>query len=1045
MFKNIVFTIIMTSIVMVLGAVEPFFSYDPAISPDGEQVCFIYQNDLWSVPFKGGDAKRLTATVASEWGPMWSPDGKSIAFNSNREGQNYIYLIPSQGGEAKVIFRESFNLCDWFNDGTHLLVTQSTFQYGSTLYKLPLDGSRPQIIAEIGDSFCSLSSKNDKILYNRKGYPYREAYEGSANGELWEINLNSKSYTNLTNTPYTERYPRYSHASNSIFYAGSDGKVFQLYRVENYDFSKPFKLTSFTQWSARDISIARLNDRIVFERFDEIWKYDPTKIGLERSSKLTINIPEDSWKDTVQNDIMKDDFYAFSISNNELINLFQYKYDLFAMPRKGGEVKQLTFDHAGVNDIAFLPDNKTAIVSRMYAGRNSLFKVSIDSTITISPIEWFGKDKYHVNSIEKTAANKWLIFFTNELMGGKLAIADSSFSNIVPIDIPSAINNFSVSPDGNYAIYTTVLEDILIREIYLYDFQKDTHIKLCNDDAWINSIIWTPDQKSILFSRSGDIYRMDFVARDEFEFDKDNWKEILAETHPEPVADSTLTINEDDTNTDSAEEEIGHGFNYELQDISKRIYPVVIDDDGYSYAFAAIDDSTFYYIKGAYSFNSEAKLIKTNIYGNNSKDELKLGKNTGQYQLIDKTLYYLEDGVIKSARIGGGAKKEINLTFPYRYDLNVLNQRVFEEAWGMFGLNFYDPNMHGKNWQELYNLYKPYLTKASSIRDVSVIIDEMIGEVNASHTGFYPRDDSPYTYKPKAYLGLEFDYSKPQTNGLHVSQVYSRSRLNTFYHIHQDDILTHIDGIAITQFTPLDSLLADKVDKKINLQFTRQDKIIKAQVIGISRSNQHSMWYQDKVDKNRLLVNDLSGGRLGYVHIPAMGSTDYTNFVRDVFRDNADKEALVIDVRGNSGGRIHDQLISFLTKKQYAYSSSRYYGANKRPQPTRSWNKASIVLVDENSFSDGEIFPILYQDLKLGKVVGMPSSGSVIGTWQHVLLDGSEMRLPGSGWYKIDGTNMEGSGAKPDIMVDMTPNDVISGNDPQLQRAVSELLSEIDQ
>jgi C-terminal processing protease CtpA/Prc/tricorn protease-like protein len=1035
----------MTSIVIVLGAVEPFFAYDPAISPDGEQVCFVYQNDLWSVPFKGGDAKRLTSTDASEWGPMWSPNGQFIAFNSNREGQNYVYIIPSQGGEAKVVFRESFNLCDWFTDGANLLVTQSTFQYGSTLYKLPLNGSRPQIIAEIGDGYCSLSPNNDKILFNRKGYPYREAYTGSANGELWEINLKSKSYTNLTNTPYTERYPRYSHASKSIFYAGSDGNVFQLYRVENYDFSKPFKLTSFTQWSARDISIARTNDRIVFERFDEIWKYDPTKIGLDRASKLAINIPEDLWKDPIKKDIMKDDFSTFSISNNELINVFQYKYDLFAMPRKGGEVKQLTFDHAGVNDIAFLPDNKTAIVSRMSAGRNSLFKVVIDSTITLSPIEWFGKDKYHINSINKSEANKWVIFFTNDTMGGKLAIADSSFSNIYPIDIPSAISNFSISPDGDYAIYTTVREDILIREIYLYDFRKDTHIKLCNDEAWISSIIWTPDQKSVLFSRSGDIYRMDFVARDEFEFDKDNWTEILTNSPRISVSDSTSIQGKTDKAPLSVDDASVNGFVYNLQDMAKRIYPVVMDIDGYSYAFKAIDDSTFYYIQGGYSFNGEAKLIKTNIYGNNSKDELKLGKNTGQYQLIDKTLYYLENGVLKTARIGGSSKKEISATFPYSYDLNVLNQRVFEEAWGMFGLNFYDPNMHGKNWKDLYNLYKPYLTEATSIRDVSVIIDEMIGEVNASHTGFYPREDNSYSYKSKAYLGIEFDYSKPTAKGLQVSQVFTRSRLNTFYQIQKDDILTHIDGIQITPFTPVDSLLADKIDKKINLQFKRKDAVIKAQVTGISRSSQRSLWYQDKVEANRLLVNDLSDGRLGYVHIPAMGSSDYTVFIRDVFRDNADKEALVIDVRGNSGGRIHDQLITFLTKKQYAYSTSRYYGANKRPQPSRSWNKASIVLVDENSFSDGEIFPILYQDLKLGKVVGMPSSGSVIGTWQHELLDGSEMRLPGSGWYKIDGTNMEGSGAKPDILVELTPNDVIAGNDPQLRTAIDELLREIDQ
>ena len=174
-----------------------------------------------------------------------------------------------------------------------------------------------------------------------------------------------------------------------------------------------------------------------------------------------------------------------------------------------------------------------------------------------------------------------------------------------------------------------------------------------------------------------------------------------------------------------------------------------------------------------------------------------------------------------------------------------------------------------------------------------------------------------------------------------------------------------------------------------------------------------------------------------------MGQYDYERFTREIYRDNMDKKALIIDVRGKVGGRIHDQLLTLLMKKQYATSTSRRLRYQHNPEPFRVWDRPSIVLVDERSFSDGEIFPIIYKELKLGKVVGIPSSGAVIGTWEYELIDGSSMRLPGSGWYKMDGTNMEGTGAMPDIIVENSPNDIIAERDPQLVRAIEEIIDEL--
>jgi len=369
---------------------------------------------------------------------------------------------------------------------------------------------------------------------------------------------------------------------------------------------------------------------------------------------------------------------------------------------------------------------------------------------------------------------------------------------------------------------------------------------------------------------------------------------------------------------------------------------------------------------------------------------------------------------------------------------------VFEQVWGAFGLNFYDPNMHGKNWEDLFKLYYPYAERARSISDIEQIVNEMIGDVNASHTGFYPRAQRVKPRPPRAYLGLEFDYSQVLEEGIPIKVVYPQSRLADYYHIQNGDILLAIDGALITPYSSLDKLLAGKAGKLIKLLILKEGQKIDAELNGLTWSEQRKLYYDYKTERSKKIVKELTQDRIGYVHIPAMGNTDYENFRREVFRDNADKEALIIDVRGNSGGHIHDKLISMLNQRYYAYSTSRRYSGKLNPEPRGIWAKPTILLVDEHSFSDGEIFPTVYQELKLGKIVGQPTSGSVIGTWEFRLLDGSSMRLPGSGWYRLDGTNMEGNGVQPDIVVENKPEDIIAGKDAQLLRAIEEILKELN-
>ncbi len=1029
-----------------LNSYEPHFVTDPAISPDGMQICFVYNGDLWMVPFEGGKAQRLTATEVSEHGPCWSPDGQSIAFSSNREGRTMAYVMPATGGPARAVSRESLTVCDWFADSQSLLCCRYNLGWGTSLYKASLSGERPVLIAEIGDHFSTLDPANETVIFNRYGDAYREAYRGSTNGDLWKYDILSGSYTRLTDTQLTERYPCYSHASDYIYFCASDGARFQLIRAPGNDPSARVALTGFDIWSARDISIARQNDRIAFEVFDQIWCYDPDLDHDMKAKQVNIDISEDNWVDLMQYQHPVNSFEDFAVSGDELLVAFRYEYDLFVMPRKSGPARQVTTNQAGIEDLAFLADNRTVIFSQYADGAVNLFSAFIDSVLTVNQIDWYGRGKFNVDNFYRSSDSHWVIEYTDSTGSGRIAAADSLFRNIRPVLTDKTIStDFACSPDGSMALFAITRDDISVRELYLYDFKTESRRKVMNDDAWIYGITWLQDQKSVLFSRTGksrQLCRLDLIPRDELDAEPDNWKEIFDPSLRSAAGDS---LKKDTPVRGKVTKEKKLPLQYDQiawERLEQRLIPIHSWDES-SYAVQAVDDTSFYYFRVSRGKDSRTTLHKGNIYGKNNS-EVSVFKQIGNYQFCnDKSLYYLDNDRLYALNLKSKTKAALENDFRYSYSLRTLNEKVFEQVWGIFGRNFYDPAMHDVDWPKLYNRFKPYLMYADRTNVLETIIEEMIGEINSSHTGYYPRSESAESSRPVAALGLEFDQRQIMPIGLIVSQSYPGSALHDLHGIRAGDRLYSVDGAILTAYTPLDSLLTDKVGQKIRLTFLRGSREIKAEIKGLTWSQNRELWQQDRLLRRRLTTDKLSDNRIGYVYIPRMSDEAYNDFISDLFTKNADKDALIIDIRGNSGGHIHNSLLDFLSKEPNAFTTGRRYGAIKKLTPGRTWTKPIALLIDEHSYSDAEIFPHLFKEAGLGTVIGIPTSGSVIGTWEVRLLDGSSMRMPGSGWFRLDGTNMEGNGAQPDILVDLTPEDIISENDTQLQKAVEVLLNQL--
>ena len=378
--------------------------------------------------------------------------------------------------------------------------------------------------------------------------------------------------------------------------------------------------------------------------------------------------------------------------------------------------------------------------------------------------------------------------------------------------------------------------------------------------------------------------------------------------------------------------------------------------------------------------------------------------------------------------------------FKYEYDKLKLNETVFERVWTEFGRGFYDPEMHGRDWRKIRQRFSQFTKYAHSMNVLETIVDEMIGEVDASHTGFYPRVEEQTQTYAQAHGGFTLDFQSYPKKGVVIQKIFRKSKLNKPYNIKAGDILLEVDGIKIGKNTDISTLFRNKVGDKIKLKIQSGKEEKNIVIKGLNWSQNNSLHYDNWVEERRQMVAEISNGKVGYLHIRGMNETSYQKFLQDLFAENYEKESLIIDVRNNGGGHLTDKLIEVLTKEVYATTTKRYFDDFKRESPANTWQKPIVLLINENSFSDAEIFPAIFKHKKLGTIIGMPTSGSVIGTSPYEFMDGSSMRMPSNGWFTADGVNMEGNGMQPDIYVEPTPEQIIADDDVQLKKAIEELL-----
>lgn len=1020
MLKRLIMLIILLYSLQIFSFEANFMS-DPAISPDGKTVCFVYMKDLWKVSINGGDAKRLTNTDADEYSPVFSPDNKWIAFNSNRDGLSKIYIIPADGGLAKLVNDEAMTLQDWFNDGEHLLAIFDTPEDDAKYVKININSKSRSLISEYADIFANLSMDNRSIIFNKRGYPYREAYRGSHNGDLFLFDISKKDYQQLTTTDFTERYPIFSkNEKNKVYYVASVNDVFQIFKADLSNLSEPQQLTHFDQWSARDLSVSKDNETIVFELFNQIWKLDPK---TKKTDQIKVLINEDCLSDYLRSEVNYNKLDNFSVSPNSKWIAFSYKYDLFASPLDGGNVKQLTTNNSGIGHICIANDNQNILYSTYVKGELKLFYLNINAPEKIKLVDW-SKDK-RIESITPVENNYYIQYSVADRRM-RIAKLDSLYNYVSDVFEDQYIYDYAISKNGQWGAYITADPNSRARQLKISDFKKKEVFLITIYSGWMSSLLWDENNNSLYYATGNNLNRFDLIPLNEFVNKKDPWDSILKSS-----------LNKEKKIKEKQENEIS--FN----NAENRIVNIkTFSPNSWINTFFSSKDSTLYFFQ-----NQQDKTILKKIKWDGS-EESEIYTFNGNIQAIslssDKNnVFYIDAKNLNKLSIKN--KKTEQISFKHRYEYNELslNKAVFEQVWAQFGFYFYDKNMHQKNWEDLYQKYISYADHFYSVDMLSTVIEELIGEVNASHTGYYPRSERRYQSKEIAYLGAEIDYSKSFDQGLLLKKVYDHSSLAINWNIKPNDVILAIDDIAINKDTVISNLLAYKIGEKIKLLIKTKEGEKTVFITGLRASQQNNLRYKHWVEERRRIVDQKTKGEIAYLHIKSMDQASLNQFKQDLFAKSYNKKALIIDVRDNGGGNIHDELVEILTRKQYAFTNSRYTDTAPRPFPNLTFEKPIVLLINENSFSDAEIFPVLFDHLKLGTIIGMPTSGSVIGTGSVDFMDGSSMRMPSNGWYTMSGVNMEGTGAKPHIMVPHTINDIINDHDQQLDRAIEELIKKI--
>ena len=1058
--------------VSTMAQTDPLWMRFPAISPDGKTVAYSYKGDIWTVPANGGQARQITTNPAYDAYPVWSPDSKQIAFASSREGSMDIYVVGRDGGSPRRLTTDSGDEYPmvWRNDSTILLkasimpkATSIIFADFSQVYEVSANGGRMRLFSDIPMEDISVGKDGALLYHDKKGYedPFRKHHQSPICRDIWLCK--GGDYTKLTDFGGEDRTPVWGGDANTYYYLSEEDGTFNVYKRHIGEAAK----TQLTHYKGNPVRfLTRATDGTL------CYGYDGAIYTLKEGSqpvRLNVSMVADDGTDKLQRQVLRSGTTEFTVSPDGKEVAFVVHGDVYVTSIDYTTTKRITDTPEQERNVKFSPDGRSLVYASERGGLWQIYQTSIvnkdekqftyatqlkeeqlvkSSKVDMQPA--YSPDGKTVAYIEDRGALMAVDVKTKavrQLMDGKFQYSYSDGDLW-----------FEWSPDSKWLLSNYIgnggwnNRDIAL--VPADGSQKLTN--LTNSGYNDSNGRWVLGGKAMLFmsDRAGyrshgswgaedDAYIMffDLDAYERFRMGKEE-RALYDEAHKKEKADTTKKkkplikwpkSSKKKAQADKKKDE-AKALKFDLANCRDRVVRLTVNSSHMADAILSPGGDTLYYqarFEGGYD------LWKHDLVEN--KTEIVM-KSVGYGLEADKGfkhLYVYNNG-IKQIDIAKNSQKNIDFEANFNYRPYEERAYIFNHVWQQVKDKFYDPKIHGVDWEgykQTYAKFLPYINNGYDFRDM---LSEMLGELNGSHTGarYYPDGATLKT----AALGLFFDNSY-EGDGLKVEEVIDRGPFavrNTG--VKKGCVIEAIDGQKILKGADYTSLLDGKAGKmtRVSVFDPSKKKHFDVVVKAISRSAQSDLLYRRWVDRNRKMVDSLSNGTIGYVHVKAMDSESFRTVFSELLSDSMRmKKAVIVDERHNGGGWLHDDLCTLLSGKQYAkfVAHGKYIGYD----PWNKWVKPSCVMICEDDYSNGHGFPAVYKTLGIGKLVGTPVAGTMTAVWWERMMNGMVFGIPQVGNQGMDGTYFENKELKPDIEVYNSPSDYETGNDRQLKAAVESL------
>ena len=1072
---------------------NPLWLRYPAISPDGKTIAFSFRGHIFTVPAAGGAAVALTAGPAHDSSPIWSPDGKLIAFASDRYGHYDVFVTSSQGGRARRLTTYSTDAVptSFTPDGQYILF--GAYRMGSAqsslfplrifpqLYKVSIQGDRAaEMLLTTSALHAQYDRAENRILYeDLKGYedPWRKHETFSVAHDIWLYDARTGDHKKLSSFQGENRNPVWSPDESAIYYLTEQSGSFNVWRLALTD-GQPGpsqQLTKFQKNPVRFLSVAN-DGNLCFGYDGEIYTL---QAGAAQPQKVSIQIGlSDSTAET-QIKTYGDNVTEMALSPSGKEFAFVVRGGIYVASVDQGETKRITNTPGQERSISFSPDGRRLVFAAEYGKPWGLYEASIAQPKEKEPY-FFNSTVIDVHPIlENEQENfqpkyspdgKEVAYLENRTTLRVLNLETKQTRLILAGDLNYSYEDgdqwFDWSPDGKWFLASFLTPERWASQAGLVDAegqQKLTNLTKSGYDNvrphWMvdgKSMIWWSD----IFGLHGDgsaaksqqdIYEMFFTqkAYDRSKLSKAEY-DILTESEAEQKKKKDAGKKEENKEADTTAPKKIEPIVVDLNNIEDRIDRLTLGSAQIADGLLTSDGETLLYLakseKGyeLWSLKLRESELKRLWETEAPKPSIRDDSGSAMIEIDEegKNVFVLAAGRITKVGVADGKAEPAKFNALRELDGAAERACLFEHIWRQVREKFYVKDMNGVDWDYYKSVYQKFLPYISDDRDFSEMTSEMLGELNASHTGCKLLPESQNA-DSTAVLGALFD-SNYKGTGLRILEVIEKGPLITASApIEAGMIIEKINGRTIDPGMDVNPFLNHLAGQSTLLSIFDVAKNVRFEVTvkPISTAEQDELLYQRWVKQRRELVDKLSDGTVGYVHVRGMNDESYRETYSEALGRDSTKKALIVDTRFNGGGNLHDTLATFLSGKPYLEFLPR--GQSLGWEPNEKWHRKSVVLASESNYSDAHLFPWVYQHFGIGKLVGMPVPGTGTAVWWELLQDPRLiLGIPEVGFRDEKGQLMEKTQVEPDVKVRNDAKSIGEGKDQQLEKAVEILMQD---